>query len=99
MEPITKRAAPIALLLPLLLALLATSCGSEEKRDCRQVCERYRECVSPDFDADACRDKCATKVDDRDFVAQLDHCATCIESRTCSEATASCLLPCLGIVR
>jgi hypothetical protein len=103
---LTKKVAPspslrLALRLAYLFAaspLLATSCGGQEERDCRSVCARTRECVSADYDTAACRQRCGKKVDERDFVAQLEHCATCIESRTCSEATKNCLVPCLGIV-
>jgi hypothetical protein len=92
---------PLALVLGFLGGVLgassSTGCGGEA-RDCRYVCERYRECVTSGYDVSACRSRCEGKAEDRDFANRVDHCASCLEGRVCSEATSKCVGPCLGIV-
>ena len=67
--------------------------------DCHQVCQRYADCFKSDYDVDGCTDKCKDSADD-DAARErkLEMCDSCIEDRSCGEATFKCADDCLGIV-
>lgn len=69
------------------------------KSDCRQVCQRYADCFKSDYDVDGCTDKCETSADDdTQRQRKLQACDSCIDDRSCNEATFNCAGDCLGIV-
>jgi hypothetical protein len=79
-------------------AVSLATCGNDA-RDCGYVCNRWRDCVNASYDVPACQSKCEDKAGkDRDFDAQLEHCATCAQGRSCSETGAACLTSCIGVV-
>jgi hypothetical protein len=79
-------------------ALFLQSC-KDDAADCQSVCTRWKDCAQSSYDAAACQTKCEDRAGkDRDFDAQLNHCAECIEARSCSETAANCIASCVGIV-
>jgi len=78
----------------------APSCGEADKLfDCQSVCSRYRDCFDTRYDVDGCRSRCKDRADrDMDYQRKADDCDACIDDRSCTSATFSCLLPCAGIV-
>jgi hypothetical protein len=67
--------------------------------DCQKVCSRYQSCFDGDYDVSTCRDRCRDKArNDQDWENKADSCESCIDDRSCSDATFSCLTECVGIV-
>lgn len=75
-------------------------CDSAEAAfDCQQVCSRYQECFDDDYDVSACRSRCRDKAeDDSAWKNKADDCAACIDDKSCTGATFSCAVECVGIV-
>jgi hypothetical protein len=67
--------------------------------DCHGVCKRYADCFNSDYDVDGCTDKCENSADsDDERQRKLRTCNTCIDDRSCTEATFNCAADCAGIV-
>lgn len=67
--------------------------------DCHQVCQRYADCFKSDYDVDGCTDKCENSADDdAQRERKLQMCDSCIDDRSCTDATFNCADECLGIV-
>ena len=67
--------------------------------DCHTVCKRYADCFKADYDVDGCTDKCKSSADsDDERQRKLKMCDTCIDDRSCTDATFNCADDCLGIV-
>jgi hypothetical protein len=67
--------------------------------DCHQVCQRYADCFKSDYDVDGCTDKCENSADnDEDRERKLEACNSCIDDRSCTDATFNCADDCIGIV-
>jgi hypothetical protein len=67
--------------------------------DCHQVCQRYADCFKSDYDVDGCTDKCENSADnDEARERKLETCNTCIDDRSCTDATFNCADDCIGIV-
>ncbi len=67
--------------------------------DCHQVCKRYADCFKSDYDVDGCTDKCENSVDnDTERERKLKACDSCIDDRSCTDATFNCADECIGIV-
>jgi hypothetical protein len=88
-----------------LLALSATApilggCGAAETAfDCEQVCTRYRDCYSPNYDVGACRDRCRTNAaNDPTVMSDAAKCDDCIGDKSCLSATFNCATECGAIV-
>jgi hypothetical protein len=82
---------------------LALSCGVaekvENKIDCTQVCNRYKDCVDSDYDVDSCVDSCESETNaDEDQEQRLEECQVCIDERSCGEAVFNCTADCAGII-
>jgi hypothetical protein len=84
------------------VALLGCSDTVDEitnKIDCHQVCQRYADCFKSDYDVDGCTDKCENSADDdAQRQRKLQACDSCIDDRSCNDATFNCAADCLGIV-
>src|SRR5687768_17183248 len=89
-----------AVVLGLVLAAAGSSCGTaEELFDCQSVCSRYKTCFNQQYDVDACRNRCKENSEkDREFKRKADTCETCIDDRSCSEATFKCAASCGSVV-
>jgi hypothetical protein len=76
------------------------SCGAaDELFDCQSVCSRYQSCFDKNYDVGACRSRCKENADkDRDFKRKADTCESCIDDRSCTEATFKCATSCGSIV-
>ena len=69
-------------------ALVLAACFVDEIRDCRDVCDRYSECVE-DINVTECRRRCED--DSREsatFDASIERCDDCIRGKSCSDADA-----------
>lgn len=85
-------------LLAAALVPLGPGC-SDTALDCRDVCSRYRECLSRSYDVAACEDRCrASARRDPEFERKLDRCEACIRGRACTDAIAACAVDCVGVV-
>jgi len=83
---------------------IAAGCGSDKKKtpdegsiakNCRVVCEKTQECVTPNLDVPKCRRDCEDKsTSDSAHQSDVNECAACVEPRTCSQA-ADCAGDCL----
>jgi hypothetical protein len=87
-----------------LAPLALVGCGDTvdeitNRIDCGQVCQRYADCFKSDYDVDGCTDKCENNADD-DAARErkLEKCNSCIDDRSCTDATFNCADDCLGIV-
>lgn len=70
----------------------------DESTDCDIICDRYQECFDSDYDTDACYDRCTDRADEMSSRDQEDECESCIDDRSCGEATFACATECIGIV-
>jgi hypothetical protein len=90
------------LLVPLFVASFAVgfSCGEADKFfDCESVCSRYKNCFDSTYDVGTCRSRCKDKADkDTSFQQKADACNSCIDDKSCSEATFKCASACAGVV-
>jgi hypothetical protein len=89
--------------IPLLLGsfgMAVSSCGETDKFfDCQSVCDRYKTCFDSKYDVGACRSRCKDKADaDKTFQQRADTCESCIDDKSCSEATFTCATQCAGVV-
>ena len=70
-------------------------CGEiDQAFDCQSVCSRYQSCFNKDYDVGKCRDNCRNKISQ----AKADACESCIDDKSCTAATFSCVSECAGIV-
>jgi hypothetical protein len=85
-------------------AAAVTGCGeaSDEVTNtvsCASVCGRYQECVDSDFDVDGCTDRCEDEADaSENREERLQSCDSCIEDRSCVDATVTCSAECAGVI-
>ena len=93
-------------LLALATALAVTGCSgissvdeATSHIDCHGVCQRYADCFDSAYDVDGCSDKCQNSADSSDTrQRRLKACDTCIDDRSCTDATFNCASDCAGIV-
>lgn len=86
-----------------VLLALATSCAAadevESRVDCDTICDKYADCYDSDYDTEACASDCEAEYDaDPDYIEKIDDCEACIDDKSCSESTFSCVDECVGIV-
>lgn len=86
------------------LSLFGFACDSadriDNRLDCRQICDRYAECIDDDYDVGACREQCRDSAnDDGDFEGRVEECSDCIDNGdSCAADTFQCAAECVGIV-
>lgn len=84
----------IMLLVALTLPTLGGGCALETLVDCRNLCERYQECVDPGADVSACTTRCESRVESGE-TDRADRCDACLdENTTCATATVACAAEC-----
>jgi hypothetical protein len=71
---------------------------AQESVECTGICDKYQECFDSDYDTDKCEDNCKRRADDPDHLDQEERCSTCIDEKSCGDATFSCADDCIGIV-
>lgn len=83
-----------------IAGLVAVNCGEADRLfDCQSVCSRYQSCFDSNYDVSACRNRCKDKADaDKEFERKADACETCIDDRSCTDATFKCTTQCASIV-
>jgi hypothetical protein len=71
----------------------------DEATDCDQVCARYADCFDSQYDEAACRSRCENRAAMvSGFADELDVCETCMDDKSCSEASFNCSDACDQIV-
>lgn len=72
----------------------------DNRLDCRQICDRYQDCASSDYDVDQCKEDCRDSANaDNDFERKVEHCSDCISNDdSCTETAFKCATDCVGIV-
>ncbi len=84
-------------------ALLAAGCDEavqelDELANCTDICNRYDECVTDEFDVPGCIDDCEQMSDmSAAYNEQAMACETCIEGMSCLE-DFTCTDECAGVV-
>lgn len=85
-----------------LTALLAVTSGCDavdRAYDCNQICNKYKDCADPNYDAGACASRCRDRAADSEaYEDRADDCQACIDDRSCAGAAFGCALECVGIV-
>lgn len=67
--------------------------------DCQAVCTKYHDCYDGDYDIGKCRDRCRSEAaKDSTIRAKADTCETCIDGKSCVNATFQCGVDCGAIV-
>jgi hypothetical protein len=95
-----------AVLSVVLVSVAAMFVGCSEAVDevtstvkCADVCGRYKDCFDSDFDVDGCTDRCEDDADASENREQrLEACDSCIDDKSCTDATFNCASQCAGIV-
>lgn len=89
-------------LLGLLFGIFVlVGCGGrlEDRLNCRQACDRYADCLDSDYDVGACIDRCTDRAEEsEEYSRRVDVCESCLEDRSCSEATVACAVDCADVV-
>lgn len=72
------------------------SCGeAQEYLWCRDVCDKYKECVDGSTDVGSCASRCEARSDqDGGYAQRVSRCQACVQDRACVEAT-TCWNECL----
>ncbi len=72
----------------------------ENRLDCRQICDRYADCVGGEDDVEACRESCRDKaLENDDWEAKVGRCSDCVDNdNSCVEDAFKCTADCAGIV-
>ncbi|MES1173630.1 MAG: hypothetical protein ABUL62_04805 [Myxococcales bacterium] len=84
----------------MLLSLSGVACSAADpitnKFDCKDVCQRYADCVNNGYDVSACDDRCQSDASNSDAKQQkLDDCHDCIGSNdSCVKDIAECSSSC-----
>lgn len=81
-----------------LVATFAGCDSIENSIDCSRICDKYQDCIDPNYDVSACDSRCEENGDSEDFTDRIDACESCIDDKTCGESAFSCANECVGIV-
>jgi hypothetical protein len=82
----------------LLLVTVGPACNSLSSH-CSNFCERWRDCVDSNVNADTCEDACHDWADGKsDRETKVDKCDECLsQNDACSDTNRRCASDCLGI--
>ena len=64
----------------------------------RAICDRYKTCFDADYDVSSCEDRCRDDADTEGYATKADNCSKCIDDKSCTSATFTCVADCAGIV-
>lgn len=79
-------------------AASGTGCSSvENKYNCDQICDRYKDCFDANYDTEGCQSRCENKAEDSSFADKAESCQACVDDRSCTGSFA-CVDECVGIV-
>jgi len=86
-------------LMSLMAALCAGACTDDIDRttDCADICNRYKDCASSDYDVKACTDRCDDMTSENK-TERIDACETCLDDKSCTGSVFNCATECIGIV-
>lgn len=77
-----------------LTVFALSGCVLDTIVDCRNMCERYQECIDSSSDVEACTSRCETRVDEGDE-DQADACDRCLDDNPeCATAATLCAADC-----
>lgn len=90
----------------LLLGIGSAGCDDgavervQNRLDCREICERYADCIGGENDVDECRESCRDKaLENDDWEAKVGRCSDCVsDDDSCVEDAFKCSADCVGIV-
>ena len=78
----------------IVLLGLSPACALDTVVDCRNLCERYRECFDSSADVTACTTRCQSRVDSGES-DRADRCDSCLDGNSvCATAVAMCSADC-----
>jgi len=86
------------------LSLAGVACSAADpitnKFDCQGVCQRYSDCLDPDYDVGKCRDRCESDASNSDQKQEkLDDCHDCIgDQDKCVNDILQCTASCGAFV-
>lgn len=69
----------------------------DQYTDCIDICGRYQDCITTDYDTDACADRCEA-MDHRNGSTRVDTCENCLDDRSCVGSAFACTAECVGII-
>ena len=69
----------------------------DRSSNCAEICDKYKDCLSSDYNTAKCRDNC-TDMKDPKGTAKIDRCQECIKDSSCSGSVFKCSGECVGIV-
>jgi hypothetical protein len=100
-----KGSPPMTRLVLMLSLLLSSLLGCSENpittidrtKDCAEICDKYKDCLSADYNTERCNSRC-TEMKDSDETAKIDRCEACISRTSCSGSVFKCTADCVGIV-
>ncbi|HEY1097921.1 MAG TPA: hypothetical protein VGF99_03295 [Myxococcota bacterium] len=73
--------------------------GSAFETDCRQICEKYEDCVDDDTDIDDCTADCVeNSVESDNFQEEVDNCEECLDGESCIESVFGCSSECGEVI-
>jgi len=73
--------------------------GNVFETDCKQICERYEDCVDEDTDIDDCTAKCVERsVESNNFQEEVDECENCLDDGGCLEQAFTCNSECADVL-
>ncbi len=99
-----RAVAAAALLCAACVAGAFTGCrtqdeASDNERDCRLICSKYKQCFDAEYPVEACFTQCDERAGvDLDFEFFVDRCSTCMLDHPCNEASQFCMRGCAEVV-
>jgi hypothetical protein len=69
----------------------------DRSKNCAEICDRYKDCLSSDYNTDKCHDHC-TDMKDSQETEKIDRCEDCIKDSSCTGSVFKCGTQCVGIV-
>lgn len=97
MKRVTQSKAPVAAMVMAASWLVFGGCDASAG-ECSRVCDKYQDCVNPDYDVLACGERCEANADRVDLGERSDACESCIDDKSCGESAPDCDDECAGIV-
>jgi hypothetical protein len=88
----------LSVVLPQLLGCAESPITTIDRAsDCAEICDRYKDCLSSDYNTAKCRDHCTDMKDSKE-TEKIDRCQACIKENSCTGSVFKCTTACVGIV-
>ena len=69
----------------------------DQYTDCIDICGRDQDCISGEYDTDACADRCEA-MEHRNGSTRVDTCENCLADRSGVGSAFACTAECVGII-